>query len=157
MKMELKTDIEGQPYVEVSEAYNGFTIKTDAGDFAVCHRDAGIEIRLGDGPWYSWQGKAGPLCLSDLGLVPVSKDELWMITTFECEHGQHDSCDDHSPLTGPPERGGCCNSCWARRFAKNYLGNEPPPTPPPKKPEPDNDVDIDPRVPLGSLDRFRHG
>lgn len=62
MKMELKYDEEGA-HIEVSEAFNGFAIKSDAGTFAVCHRDQGIEIRLDDGPWFSWQEKKGPVRL----------------------------------------------------------------------------------------------
>lgn len=56
---------EGRENIELSEVYNGVVIKTDAGDFAFCMRDAGIEIRLGDGPWYSWHGPKGPRALGD--------------------------------------------------------------------------------------------
>ncbi len=47
----------------LSEVYLGVGLETDAGVFAVCMRDAGIEIRLGDGPWYRWVDGDGPVML----------------------------------------------------------------------------------------------
>ena len=52
--------------------------------------------------------------------IKVHKIDLETLASFECEHvvfnndpEQH--CDKH------PERGGCCNACWARRMAEQYL------------------------------------
>lgn len=50
--------------IELSEVYNGIAIKTKAGTFAFCMRDGGIEIRLGDGPWYGWYDPNGPATLA---------------------------------------------------------------------------------------------
>jgi len=56
--MKIYADEEGALMLE--EVYNGIGLKTDAGVFAVCMRDNGIEIKLGDGPWYTWQDATGP-------------------------------------------------------------------------------------------------
>jgi len=56
----MKIDVNEDHEFILSEVYLGIGIKTDAGVFAICQRDNGIEIRLGDGPWFSWQKTAGP-------------------------------------------------------------------------------------------------
>jgi len=152
MKMELKTDIAGQPYVEVSEAYSGISIKTDAGSFAICQRDQGIEIRLGDGPWFGWQEKKGPVRLGPPKELPVSIGDLKHMASMCCENGETDSCENN-------DYGGkrkICNGCWTRRLAERLLrgaGLDHVIAPSSKEPEPDDDGS----KPLGSLDRFRHG
>lgn len=35
------------------------------------------------------------------------------LKSFQCEHKPSASCDQ-----AEEERGGCCNSCWARRWAE---------------------------------------
>jgi hypothetical protein len=61
MSMHIETDENGE--IVLSQLYLGVGIKTDAGMFAICQRDSGIEIRLGDGPWFSWQDPSGPVKL----------------------------------------------------------------------------------------------
>jgi hypothetical protein len=51
----------------LSEVYNGVGLNTDAGIFVICQRDAGIEIRLGDGLWYAWNDNHGPKLLPGQG------------------------------------------------------------------------------------------
>ena len=53
--------------------------------------------------------------------VQVQKDDLRVLASMECEHARNGqkSCDE-----ADLQRGGCCNSCWARRMAKQYLGAE---------------------------------
>ncbi len=70
----MKIDVNEDYSFLLSEVYNGIGIKTDAGVFAICQRDGGIEIRLGDGPWYAWYDDEGPKSLA----VPINPNE-------ECE------------------------------------------------------------------------
>ena len=60
----MKIEVNEQHELILSEVYLGVGIKTDAGLFAICQRDNGIEIRLGDGPWFSWQEESGPVKLT---------------------------------------------------------------------------------------------
>jgi len=61
--------------IELSEVYTGVSLRTDAGAFAICERDGGIEIRLGSGPWFKWTSEDGPELLGVLGApVEVSTD-----------------------------------------------------------------------------------
>jgi len=51
---------------------------------------------------------------------PDNQDPLETLASFNCDHvifsGDDDQhCDKH------PERGACCNSCWARRWAEDQL------------------------------------
>ena len=50
--------------------------------------------------------------------VPVRLQDLRTIAGFACEHVQHGdwSCDEADEM-----RGGCCNSCWAARWARQVL------------------------------------
>lgn len=156
MKLTIEHDpVENEPYVQVTEIYSNFVIKTDAGQFAICQRDSGIELHLDDGPWYTWQDKNGPVKLGPPDHAKVPIENLQYMATMRCQHGEHDSC---APL------GALCNSCWARSFAEDMLRLAGVPlesAPPSKQPkvmaEVEKDVDIDPDTPLGSLDRFRHG
>jgi len=57
----------------------------------------------------------------DKRLVAVAARDLKIMTSFACEHERHDrpTCDEANV-----ERGGCCNACWARRFAQKALDGQ---------------------------------
>ena len=59
----MNIDIDENRRFVLSEIYCVAAIKTDAGTFSICQRDAGIEIRLGEGPWFTWQEESGPTVL----------------------------------------------------------------------------------------------
>ncbi|KKK98829.1 hypothetical protein LCGC14_2638830 [marine sediment metagenome] len=51
-------------------------------------------------------------------LVAVHAHDLGVLQSFACEHKREGEADcDEADI----ERGGCCNSCWASRFAKRAL------------------------------------
>jgi len=60
----MKIDVNEKSELILSEVYTGVGIKTDAGVFAICQRDGGIEVRLGGGPCFSWQEESGPVKLA---------------------------------------------------------------------------------------------
>ena len=62
----MKISIDEDREFVLSEVYAGVKINTDAGIFTLCQRDNGIEIRLGNGPWFTWQNNDGPIKLRDL-------------------------------------------------------------------------------------------
>jgi len=47
--------------------------------------------------------------------ITVNRRDLEMMASFACQHGEA-TCDKHDI-----ERGGCCNACWASRWAKRML------------------------------------
>lgn len=66
--MEIETNERGEKIL--SGVFNGIGIQTDVGIFYIAQRDSGIEIRLGDGPWYAWTDATGPkLPEGDTGTV----------------------------------------------------------------------------------------
>jgi hypothetical protein len=56
----MQLDISEDKTLILSDVFSGIGIKTDVGVFYFCQRDGGIEMRLNDGPWYSWQDPRGP-------------------------------------------------------------------------------------------------
>ncbi len=56
----MKIRVNEQREIVLSEVFNGIGIETDAGTFGIAMRDAGIEIRLGTGPWFAWYDNTGP-------------------------------------------------------------------------------------------------
>jgi hypothetical protein len=116
MKLELKHGAdENGPYIELTEIYTGIAIKTDAGIFGICQRDQGLELHLDDGPWHSWQDKAGPVKLGPQSHVKLGIADLVVMASMACQHGVAESCDQ------TPARP-CCNSCWSRRLAERLRG-----------------------------------
>jgi len=61
---------------------------------------------------------AGQVAILREGYAMVRLQDLHTISGFSCEHEIHGgaSCDE-----ADEERGGCCNSCWAARWAKRVL------------------------------------
>lgn len=52
----------------------------------------------------------------------VRKKDLKIIASFICEH--HRGSDDKGTCFDHAEQGGCCNSCWARKWAEEQLGKQ---------------------------------
>ncbi len=61
----MKIEVNEDRSMVLSDVFLSVGIKTDAGTFAICQRDDGIEIRLGDGSWYSWNDQGGPVKLRE--------------------------------------------------------------------------------------------
>jgi hypothetical protein len=62
--------------------------------------------------------------LDDMATVPVLKRDLRYLRSFGCEHVIHSGKPDEHCDKRDGERGGCCNSCWARRWAEEELDKE---------------------------------
>ena len=61
---------------------------------------------------------AGQISALSHGYTLVKVQDLRTIAGFACEHfaAGHPSCDE-----ADEERGGCCNACWAARWARRVL------------------------------------
>ena len=69
----MKIDVNENRSIELSEVNNSICIKTDAGKFCICQRDAGIEIKLDPGPWHSWCKPEGPDLLGSSGVEETNR------------------------------------------------------------------------------------